>query len=242
MLVGSHIDDTVKRKIGAGEYIDFAKLMPCDKINSEEDSRTEMVNRGGMSYWVPVSDRENTQITSFVKWEQAFRVYSDVYNSFHPGKAGELIQYNQIIYTASQTFTWENVYKYDREFRMHMSRHHLQRSWGIILQQAWSMFLKDKVSTPGGHSSVGSGNGNRNAGVKRKLCFDYNAGLCTFGKCCKFDHRCSFCNKFGHGSHICRKANRGGSSNGTTRNEYTGDKDRWDKYEKGQQATIAKSK
>ena len=208
IVVGSHVDDTVKSKIANGEYIDFSKLIPKDRVSIEEDTRMEMINRGGMSYWVPVSERENTSISSFGKWEQAFRVFSNVYTAYHPSKAGKLIQYNHVIHTASQTFLWENVYKYDREFRIHMIKHHLRHSWAVILQQAWLIFLKDKV-TPNnnGHRQNGhQGSG----GPRRRLCFDFNSGACSYGKRCKFDHRCSFCNKFGHGSYNCRKAMKAG--------------------------------
>ena len=102
--------------------------MPKDKINTEDDVHMEMVNRGGMSYWIPVSDRELTSINSYGRWEQAFRVYNNVYTAYHPAKAGELIQYNHVIHMASLSFLWENVDKYDREFRIHMSKLHLQRS------------------------------------------------------------------------------------------------------------------
>ena len=126
---------------------------------------------------------------------------------------------------------------------------HPNRNWGVILQQAWSMFLKDKVSQfSGGRGGSHSNNGQGNSGVRRRLCFDFNAGNCTFGKKCKFDHRCSFCNKFGHGSYNCRKA-KVNQTNGThpvltTSNSNSGnnnfhhnnfdakDKNRWDKYEK----------
>ena len=135
-MVGNYIDESVPHKIGKGEYVDFAKLLPKDRVSSEEDHQMEMVNRGGMSFWVPVADRESANISSFSKWEQAFRVYSNIYTEFHPGHAGELIQYNHVIHTAAQTFTWENMYKYDREFCIHMSKHHLSCSWSVILQQA----------------------------------------------------------------------------------------------------------
>ena len=118
-----------------------------------------------------------------------------------------------------------------------MSRHHLEQSWSVILQQAWSMCLKDKLhssSTPT-HSYQGnpaSGSGNKQT-PWRKLCFDFNAGNCTIGRKCKFDHRCSFCNKFGHGSVVCRKAanKRGNGSSGR-------DGDQWDKYEKEQMKNV----
>ena len=96
------------------EYVDFAKLIPKDKITAEEDHRMEMINKGGMSYWVPVANCETTTISGFGKWEQAFHVFSNIYTSFHPDRAGELIQYNHIIHMALQTFSWENVYRYDR--------------------------------------------------------------------------------------------------------------------------------
>ena len=140
LLVGNYLDDNMKRRIGNGEFVDFGKLMPRDRIDKEEDQRMEIVNRGGMSYWVPIADRDSgTSINCYARWEQAFRVYSNVYTSFHPNWACELIQYHHTIHTASQTFQWDNVYRYDKEFRIHMSRHHLQRNWGIILQQAFPM-------------------------------------------------------------------------------------------------------
>ena len=76
-----------------------------------------MVNKGGLSYWVPVADHETTAISNYGKWEQAFRVFSNIYTSVHTNWAGELIQYHHIIHTASQAYSWENVYRYDKEFR-----------------------------------------------------------------------------------------------------------------------------
>ena len=129
LLVGGFLDENLKEKIANGNYVDFSKLMPKDKT-PDEDGRMEIVNRGGMTYWVAASERENVTISNYLKWEQAFRVYSNVFTTFFPEKAGELIQYNHIIFTASQLYSWDNVYKYDREFCMHMARHHPHRHWG----------------------------------------------------------------------------------------------------------------
>ena len=206
LMVGNHIDESLRKKIISGDYVDFAKLMPRDRILIEEDQHMEMVNKGGLSYWVPLADRENTSVNSSYRWEQAFRVFANIYSDAYPGKSGELIQYNHVIHTASQTFSWENVYRYDREFRIHMSKHHLTRSWAVILQQAWSMCLKDKVNNAGGNGSKNGNGGNNFSHVRRKICFDFNSGHCGYGHRCKFDHRCSFCNKFGHGAYNCRRA------------------------------------
>ena len=47
-------------------------------------------------------------------------------------------------------FSWSNVYSYDKLFRMHIAKHPLH-NWGIILQQAWSFCLTDKISQTTGN-------------------------------------------------------------------------------------------
>ena len=84
LIVINYVDDLTKKRIGNGEYIDFSKLMSKDKIGLEEDHCMEMVNKGGMSYWVPVAEREGTVINNYTRWEQAFHVYSNIYNFYHP--------------------------------------------------------------------------------------------------------------------------------------------------------------
>ena len=59
------------------------------------------VSRNEMTYLSPIADRELVTINSYNKWEQAFRVYSNVLTSKFPAKATELLQYNHTIHTAS---------------------------------------------------------------------------------------------------------------------------------------------
>ena len=56
----------------------------------------------------------------------------------------ELTQYNHVIHTTSMSYIWDNVYAYDKEFRYRIARHPT-RSWSVILQQAWTMLIKDRV-------------------------------------------------------------------------------------------------
>ena len=200
LVIGGHVDSVLQQRIVEMDYIDFSRLLPKDKISKVEDHRYELVVRGGSTFFAPVSDRDATTISNFSKWEQAFRIYSNILTRAYPGKASDLIQYNHIIYTASLSFAWDNVYHYDKEFRMHISKFP-QRSWAIILQQAWSMCLKDKLPED---MKFGQ---NKNSNKKSKEpCRRFNRGNCHFGARCKFDHRCSVkkCGKFGHGAHVCR--------------------------------------
>ena len=143
-VIGAHVGPNLQQKIINCEYVDFSKLISKGNMMANEDHRMELVSKGGLTYFMPISDRDGTVINSFSRWEQAFCVFSNIFTRAHPQKASELIQYNHVIHTASGTFTWNNVYTYDKEFRMHLSNypHH---SWAVILQQAWSMYLKDRI-------------------------------------------------------------------------------------------------
>ena len=204
LSIGGHLDEQVRSKIISGEYVEFEKLLPRDRIRSEEDQRMQIVNRGNQTFWVPY--RENTQsIHNFGKWEQAFRVFTNVYVQKYPNRASELVQYSHLIHTASLTYIWENVYSYDKDFRIHLANFP-SRSWTIILQQAWAIILKDRIRNQSYDSSQQNGNGN---GKHRSETFNYcrrfNKGICTTGASCRYEHRCKYCRKFGHGIHNCRK-------------------------------------
>ena len=178
----------------------------------------EIVNKNGFTYLSPVADRETVQINSYIKWEQAFRIFSNILTAQFPLKATELLQYNHTIHIASQSYHWENVAVYDHEFQQHISWHP-RRSWSVILQQAWTMLLKDRIRNNNNHLfQKGSLPGARQNKKDKEPCRKFNRGKCTFGLSCKFDHRCSVpkCGKFGHGAHICRLQESEGKDRETT--------------------------
>ena len=200
LMVSSHLDQNICDKIRNGEYVDFAKLLQKDRLETEEDNRMITVNKGGYSYFQPLSDRFKIEINSIERWNKAFRVFSQVHSNKFPDRAVELIQYSHVIHTAAKSYIWDNVYSYDRRFRLHMANHP-SRSWAIILQQAWSIELcvkqaiKSPVNLP--DSKPGS--------AKGKVCYKYNRGKCSYGFNCRFEHKCGVCGKTGHGSHNCRR-------------------------------------
>ena len=91
---------------------------------------------------------------------------------------------------------------------MHVSKFP-QRSWAIILQQAWSMCLKDRIKLDESKQP----NGSKQEKVNEP-CKHYNKGKCKYGANCKFEHRCAIkrCRKFGHGAHIYRLHGKDGGS------------------------------
>ena len=212
LLIGSHVDESTRQKIESCQYVDLARLLPRDKVDMLDDHRMVPVNENGQSFWVPFSDRQNQNvINSYPKWELAFRVYTDIFTRKFPMKAPELLQYTHVIHTIAQTYSWESVYRYDRDFREHMA-HHPLRSWGIILQPAWNLRLNSgarssSLASASTYDNSNSNNLQRRDRSKRDVCWRYNRGRCTYGSNCKFDHRCAICAKPGHGAHNCRKMN-----------------------------------
>ena len=120
--VGGHLDQQIIEKIRRGKYVDFAKLLSKDRSDIEDNHRMELVNRGGYSYYMPVAEKEKTKITSIYLWDAAFHVFAKIYTQAYPHRSPELIEYSHNIHEISETYVWKNVYKYDREFRLHMER------------------------------------------------------------------------------------------------------------------------
>ena len=211
LVVAGHVDKLTQGKIIRGEYINFGKLLPQDRVITEEDGRLELVIHNGKTFWVLVS--ETVTINNFSKWEQAFRIFSNIYTRRFPSKSSELIQYNHIIHSIAGQYVWENIYSYDKEFRLHLARHP-EWSWAVILQQAWTMKLCDHLSRNDSFMScTGSQNNNHvhnsNSGSAKisEPCRRYNRGKCNFGPNCHYEHRCAYtpCGKFGHNILNCCK-------------------------------------
>ena len=129
---------------------------------------------------------------------------------------------------------------YDREFRLHIARNP-HRSWAMILQQAWSLRLKDCINvqslnsggTHGGHP----GNFGQNRTKLNEACRRFNRGRCNYGVNCRYEHRCMYCNKMGHPLVRCRKANNDWGSSAAHAPGGTGNKNRNEEMNGGQGST-----
>ena len=71
-VLAAHLDEGVCEKIGKGQYLDFAKLVPKDRLIVEEEQKLQMLIKNGQTFWVPVN--EGSAITGYAKWLRAFRI------------------------------------------------------------------------------------------------------------------------------------------------------------------------
>lgn len=196
-----HLDDQLVLLIEAGQFVDFSKLIPTDKVvPDDEPDKLQLVNQGGRLGVTASTDKDVVIINSFKRWELAYDVYAGVYTRAHPKRGPEMLEYKHVIRRASDTYVWANVYAYDKIHRHHMEKNP-GRTWAKKHRDAWSDHVK--IYKPSALSSTPE---ITNPGKKRKYCKFFNKnGKCIKGSSCEYDHRCSFCGLFGHGRHNCRK-------------------------------------
>ena len=200
-----HIEAQIRAKIEKGEFVELEKLLQKNPtLEKPNEKRMQLVNRDGMSFFVPTNDRE--KIDGIRKWEQAFRIYTTIYCSANPHRAGEILQYTETIHKAASIFCWDNVARYDYVFRQLMAQKP-HRSWAKIYNQMWNTTLNEPIKRfeQNNRNNNYNNNNRRKSGTKDNCCWRYNKSTCKFGKSCKFDHKCSYCGIFGHPVTNCKK-------------------------------------
>ena len=200
-----HIDEILKEKIEKGKFVELDKLLQKGILHNKEESRMQLINKNGSTYFVPTIDRD-CKIDGIKKWEQAFRAYTTIYCKANPHRSGEILQYIDIIHRAAAIFNWDNVAKYDYVFRQLMAAKP-HRSWAKVYTQMWNITLNEPIKKFNENGNYSQNNSQRSNNGKRKdnFCWKYNKNSCSYGKTCKFDHKCSYCGVAGHPVTNCHK-------------------------------------
>ena len=220
-----HLDDSLTSKIKKGQYVDLEKLLPNSKFIKRENTKLELHMRDGATYSAP-ADRER-RINNVCQWDQAFRVFASIYCREHPGRAGEIWQYMEVIHTAAAAYVWENVAHYDYIFRQLME-FNPKCSWSTTYTQMWNLALVEPHSKHNNNSNngggpsnqnkrsnngqnkrkSGGGSGNNNTNdIKDDYCWALNGKVnhCHFGSRCRYINKCSYCDSPHHGITKCPK-------------------------------------
>ena len=216
-LITCHIEPSLRSRIERGEFVDLEKLLPKERYSQNrfaDETRMEIVtSREGGTFFVPATARE-MKINSVRKWEQVFRVYASVYSRANPTRSPEIWQYIHVINLAASSFSWENVSNYDYLFRQLMAEFP-NRSWATTYTQGWNLCLREAVNKPSSNWSGGYANAKPSHHDGRDdYCWKFNRGKCNRGHACSWEHRCLYCDAWGHGTHNCRRnpRNRSGGN------------------------------
>lgn len=194
--MSAHVDAATRQLILNGDYVELHRLLPKDFEEANDEDGIEFTSRGGRTFFVPTGDKEGKTISSYRKWEAAFRVFEEIYLSNHQNRARQLVRYRFLIEDMASTWVWENVARYERRHR-YLMQSSKNRDWSVPYDKAkselkilHSMKVTKKLTAQTGTKA------------RREPCRNYNRGRCDYGKACKFDHKCSICGKFGHGASV----------------------------------------
>ena len=100
------------------------------------------------------------------------------------------LKYTEMIGEMACRFTWLSVLHFDEEYRQRQAAQGF--AWGTEAPHLSTVTLRDRPA----HSQVGlrrGGDKERQAG--RDYFRQWNAGSCSYGAKCRFDHLCSTCGK-----------------------------------------------
>ncbi len=233
--LAANVSQSMKVKIINSEYVDFGQLLDFEERSTEEPRDMKLVvDENGTFIWKP--NKPKKQITSIFGWTSAFLIFSSIFLQAHPHRAQELLKYAQIVRTAAARFGGFNSnrmgwYAYDKQWRLRQACHP-QRSWGVLDNELWSMYVATPVQNRGyqqrfQQDQQGLGIQNfrpfnqryrfqskrggfttntwRGNAMSQNLCFNFNKSECT-RKNCPFKHKCAKCQDGSHGAEKCKKS------------------------------------
>ena len=112
----AHIPGHLVAKIQAGEYIDFAELLPDNRELLCQLEVTEIARANPQS----ISRRKLRQINSITMWAQCFFVFCVVYLDKFPEKHTNLMAYGKMIMQEAARHKGDGWLVYDMCFRQQM--------------------------------------------------------------------------------------------------------------------------
>ncbi len=147
-----HLEQKLLEAIAEGKYVDFAKLL---QEEIEDGEGLQVVKQNGLEFFIPAT-KPPSKISDHGTWEKVFVVFQSAYQVYFPKRAGQLLEYKELIDRLAQVFDWGKVYSYDKHFR-HVMADNPQRPWGLVNQDAKDKYLLKaggaekgkKVSAPG---------------------------------------------------------------------------------------------
>lgn len=226
--ISTNVPLKLKEKIWNGEFVDISLMLKSNhSLNQESNLDGDLVVKGGV---LSVVTKRPNSIRSIQVWTSAFMVYASVMLEKWPNKGSEFLKYMHIIRLAASRGCNQGWISYDEQFRLKKSRAPVT-SWGLIDNELWMLYVTTPNngtgqgqfwSTHRSTENLGQNSGdvstfshnnayknmskveNTSSIQKFAFCRYFNRALtCTFGRFCKFTHKCQKC----RGNHPAVKCN-----------------------------------
>lgn len=176
-----HVPGSLRQAICRGEYVNLALLLKGGlELQDLCSSGTLRLTSDGSIEARPKEFKE--KITDIETWTNAFIVFTSIYITAHPDKAGELLQYLFNIRDCAARQGGSAWRTYDEQFRIRQAANPI--SWATIHNELWWRCIQVR-SVPQQTAAV--------FGVRTQYsCDAFNNGFCQWPSC-KYPHVCSGC-------------------------------------------------
>ena len=125
----AHVDDKLRARIWADEFIDLGKLLQY----TQDDSYVLSVGGSGNKPTISLQPRSEEKIYHIDKWTRAFQIFMSVYTLKRPEQAPNLLKYCDVVRDlASKNYNWR---MYDDSFRRMRESNPIP--WEQVLMELW---------------------------------------------------------------------------------------------------------
>ena len=115
ILLSKHVPANIKCRVWANKYVDFAYLIESDP--TEETTYQFVQSTTNPGTLTLAQAKSSSKIDGWVSWNKALRIFTEIYCMKYPNKCMQLLQYAGILNNLSSRFPFDQVYRYDKEFR-----------------------------------------------------------------------------------------------------------------------------
>ena len=213
MLLGSTVDQKIKAKIWAGEYIELAtlrdRLDPSLSVSVQQD--------GNPSFQLRPS--KSSPPMSFLPWLRLFSIYASVYLQRYPEQASSIITY--IIHILDlqgkhQGQLWRLYDEQFRQMRVYADIPWHKTNWDLMLQTMHNTgdrnnyfnsnqsFRKPRFTQTQTRFNQSQPQSQTSYRTPKGFCYAFDrSGSCRSQPNCRFRHDCTKCFRRGHSRVNC---------------------------------------
>ena len=112
MLLSKHVPANIKHRIWSNKYVDFAYLIESDPTEETPYQFVQSTTNPGTLTLAQA--KSSSKIDSWVSWNKALQIFTEIYCMKYPNKCMQLLQYSGILNNLSSQFPFDQVYRYDK--------------------------------------------------------------------------------------------------------------------------------
>lgn len=199
-ILSLHVSQSLKKRIWVGEYVDLAYLIETNPVPEDDKSYEFACTSNSTNKLSLTTAKPKAKVDTYTAWNKAFRVLTEIVALCDPSQCLPMVQYAAELNDNIGKFTFPVTYQYDMKFRL-KKQLKPNTPWNVIDNHLWAKCFSGANREPI-HNNYQMNNNFRS----QRTCDDFNFRTCNRQKC-RFQHKCSKCNRPGHTQRQCHSYN-----------------------------------